>query len=108
MDTLSAFAMGRASKGAPLRVFDWDKARRLIEERSPEAASAGLQGDWEWTGGAIWRDGAPVPKDDTYVYLASTWAIPEIDLDGDVQECWRWQSETPGWDAETYWPDVTP
>jgi hypothetical protein len=51
------------------------------------------------------RDGKPVPEDDTYVYLASTWATPELDIDGDVIECYRMQSETPGWDSGTYWPE---
>lgn len=109
MDTLAAFAMGEANRGKPLRVFDWDRAAALIRERQPAVARAGLGLDWEWTGGDIWRQGAPVPREDTYTYLASTWATPEIDLDGDVTPCWRWHSEVPAeWGenpAMTYWPD---
>jgi hypothetical protein len=90
MDTLSAF---------------WDRAAELIRDRKPTLASAGLAGDWEYTGGEIWRDGKPVPADETYTYLSSNWAMPEIDLDGHRFDCWRWQTETPGWDASTYWPD---
>lgn len=104
MDTFSAFARGLASQDSPSRVFDWEKAARLIAERKPSEASAGLQNDWEWTGGTIWRDGKPVPSSETYTYLASTWATPELDMDGEVVACYRMQSETPGWDSGTYWP----
>ena len=104
MDTLSAFMMGARSAGSRTRVFDWDKAARLISERRPDHASAGLGDDWEYTGGCIWRDGAPVLED--YTYLASTWATPELDMDGDVTDCWRWMDE-PGcsWGCDTKWPE---
>lgn len=81
-----------------------EKAAERIRETRPSEAGAGLQGDWEWTGGAIWGGEAPVPRDDTYTYLASTWAVPELRLDGILEPCWRWEGESPGWDAETYWP----
>lgn len=102
MDTLSAFARGQAAQGNRIRSFDWDKAARLIAERKPETAGAGLSGDWEWTGGAIFDEGAPVSDD--YTYLASTWAIPELSLDGDLIDCWRYEDET-GWSADTKWPE---
>jgi hypothetical protein len=105
MDTMRAFAMGEANRGREMRVFDWDRAAKLIRDSRPEVASAGLADDWEYTGGAIYRDGAPVPVHDTYVFLASTWAAPELDLDDEVTECWRYESETPGWDQNTYWPE---
>lgn len=104
MDTMTAFAMGQANRGKPLKVFDWNKAAALIRERKPTIASAGLAEDWNWTGGDIYRDGEPVPKEDTYTYLASTWATPELDLDGETVDCFLMQEETDGWDAETYWP----
>lgn len=105
MDTLSAFAMGQANQGRPLMVFDWDEAARRIPDSHAHEASAGLRNDWDWTGGPICRDGEPVPADDTYTYLASTWAVPELDIDGDVSACWRYENESPGWDARTYWPE---
>jgi hypothetical protein len=105
MDSMSAFAMGMASEGQPLKVFDWDTAARLIVERSSATASAGLEGDWEWTGGDILRAGKPVAADDTYVFLASTWATPQIELDGDVVDCWLYEDATPGWGSGTYWPE---
>lgn len=44
-------------------VFDWDKAARLIQEKKPKWATAGLRGDWEYTGGTIYEDGKPVMDD---------------------------------------------
>lgn len=105
MDTLSAFAMGYAHKGKRHRVFDWDRAARRIVETGAQNASAGLSQDWEWTGGEILRDGKPVPADDTYTYLASNWAIPELELDGAVEDCFVFMDESPGWDSGTYWPE---
>jgi hypothetical protein len=105
MDSMSAFIRGDANRGKELMVFDWLKAAQLIAERRPTVASAGLAGDWEWTGGTIYRGGKPVPRDQTYTYLASTWATPELDMDGDVVPCFRMASEVPGWGSETYWPD---
>lgn len=105
MDSISAFAMGEASRGNESKVFDWDKAARLIRERKPNIASAGLESDWEFTGGDIYKDGDIVKEGDTYVYLASTWATPEISLDGDIVECYKMQSKTPNWGADTYWPE---
>jgi hypothetical protein len=105
MDSVSAFIMGSANRGKPLMVFDWDRAARRIRETNAAEASAGLSSDWEYTGGPIYRNGAPVPADDTYTYLASTWATPEVDLDGELEDCWRYAHDTPGWGASTYWPE---
>lgn len=104
MDSMQAFAMAQATRGQRLRVFDWDRAARRIREVKPRDASAGLSGDWEYTGGPIWTGDGPVAAEDTYVYLASTWAVPELDLDGTIEDCWRWKDET-DWDANTYWPE---
>lgn len=105
MDTFSAFARGEANRHREMMVFDWDKAARLIVDRGAKTASAGLSGDWEYTGGTILLDGKPVNAEDTYVFLASTWATPELELDGDLIDCYRMQSEVPGWDSDTYWPE---
>ena len=105
MNSLDAYARGLAAKGREPMVFDWHRAAALIAERKPRCAAAGLRGDWEYTGGDIWCDGEPVPAEQTYVYLASTWAVPEIDLDGECIACYVMQSQSPGWDAGTYWPE---
>lgn len=105
MDSMLAFAMGEANRSKELKVFDWDKAAQLIKDKKPLSVSAGLSGDWEWTGGEIYTDGKPVPAEDTYVYLASTWATPEIEIDDVRYDCFKMQSETPSWDSGTYWPE---
>lgn len=104
MDTMAAFMRGLASRDRELMVFDWEKAANIIAKRKPKAASAGLRGDWGHTGGVIF-DGAPVPRGRTYTFLASTWATPELDVDGEVIPCFRMKSEVPNWDSDTYWPE---
>ena len=102
MDTLSAFARGEASRGKTPMVFDWDKAARLIKERKPNIVKAGLERDWGYTGGTIYKDGNPVK--DSYTYLASTWATPQISLDGKVESCYVMKSKKVKWDCSTKWP----
>lgn len=102
-----AFAMGMMNRGKEPMVFDWDKAARIIREKQPIEASAGLCDDWENTGGVIFRAGKPVKN--VYTYLASTWAIPELVLvfeDGlqEKMDCYKMQSEAPKWEAGTKWP----
>lgn len=103
MDSLSAFAMGELNKGKELMVFDWNKAARIIKDSGTKYACAGLSGDWAWTGGDIFDEGVPVYTE--YTYLASTWATPEIEIDGELFDCYLMQSETDGWDADTKWPE---
>lgn len=104
MDTFSAFARGAAARarGAELMVFDWEKAARLIAERKPVVARAGLSGDWEWTGDVIWENGEP--RTDAHAYLASLWATPELDIDGEIIACFVMQSTRPQWNSGTLWP----
>lgn len=103
MDTLSAFAMGQAHRNDPIMVFDWDKAAQIIKERGARNASAGLAGDWDWTGGEILTDGEPNKED--YTYLASKWATPELYIDGEFIDCWVYQSDKPDWGSDTKWPE---
>jgi hypothetical protein len=102
MDTMTAFIRASAAAGREQMVFDWIKAAKLIHERKPELVQAGLQGDWEWTGGTIFKDGKPVL--DSYTFLASNHAAPEIDLDGDRMPCYCMQSAQPTFGSETKWP----
>ena len=97
--------MGQAKLGKPMMVFDWHKAADLINERNPKKVSAGLHGDWAWTGGLIYENNMPVNADDTYTFLSSTWATPEISIDGEIIDCFVMASETNGWCSDTYWPD---
>lgn len=105
MDSMVAFARGEAARaaGARQRVFDWDRAAQRIKDTAPGEAGAGLSQDWEWTGGCIYKDGAPYTDD--YLYLSSNWATPELDIDGIVEDCWVYADETDGWDAGTVWPE---
>lgn len=115
MNNAQAFAMGEANRYKELMVFDWDKAAQIIKEKQPLMAAAGLKDDWEWTGGYIFESGKPV-KDWT-TYLSSTWAKPQLklyynDVDDDEYfslsnetiDCYKMQSETPGWKSDTKWP----
>lgn len=103
MDTMSAFAMGQANRGKESMIFDWDKAATIIKERGAKNASAGLAGDWEYTGGDILIDGK-IP-DDSSCYLSSTWATPELEIDGEIIDCYKMRTETDGWDSGTFWPE---
>jgi len=104
MNTTQAFIMGELNRGKELMVFDWVKAAQIIKKRKAKNAAAGLSQDWEYTGGEILRNGMVIPKEETYTYLASTWATPGLEIDGEIIPCYKMQSETNGWGAETYWP----
>lgn len=109
MNTFEAFARSMAANAAGSRgkVFDWDRAARRIVETGAKDAGAGLARDWEWTGGAILRDGKPVPKYDTYTYLKSSHATPELSLNGALEDCFidpGPETNPQGWDEHTYWP----
>lgn len=104
MNTQQAIANNLAAQasGATPRVFDWVKAAQILKERQPDVASAGLQYDWWWTAGEIWRNGSP--ELDSYTYLASNWATPLLVIGDEEIECWRYVTDTPGWNAGTTWP----
>lgn len=74
--------------GKPLMAFDWDKAAEIIKEKlklHPDLkAEAGLQGDWDYTGGTIFENGKPT--NDAYTYLQSNWAKPTLILEWDGKE----------------------
>ena len=114
MNTAQAFMMGEINRGKELMVFDWLKAAEIIKKSGVKEASAGLSGDWEYTGGEIFANGKPVDEKDTYTFLSSTWATPELEVDGEIIECYMMQLEMLDlhergiiaglWGAETYWP----
>lgn len=101
MNNAQAFMMGQIHQNDPHMVFDWDRAAKRILESKAAVASAGLRSDWEYTGGTIYEDGKPVT--DSYTYLCSTWAVPELELDGVLEPCWRYM-EGSGWNEDTKWP----
>ena len=82
------FTTTRAMNNNPQMIFDWDIAAKIIKEKlikhTDLIAEAGLQGDWEHTGGVIFREGKPTSED--YTYLSSNWATPTLILSWDVME----------------------
>jgi len=103
MNTMAAFVMGQANRDKESMVFDWVKAAQRIKETGCRNASAGLSGDWEYTGGDILEDGKITEH--SYTFLSSTWATPELEMDGCVEDCFVMQSQRPEWDSDTFWPD---
>ena len=104
MDSRLAFIKGETNKDKEPKVFDWVRAAKIIKEKGADSASAGLQSDWEWTGGDILKDGEPIPEKETYVHLTSTWAIPELNIEGEITECYLMESEST-WKYGAYWPE---
>jgi hypothetical protein len=107
MDTFKAFAMGRAAtiSGNSQKIFDWNKAAQILKDKKAKYAEAGLEGDWEYTGGTILLDGKPFIKDNVYTYLSSNWATPQLELDGETIDCFIYEDDNPNnWDSGTYWP----
>lgn len=102
MNFFTAIVKGTLNAGRELMILDWDKAAKLIKDKNPKRVMAGLRGDWEYTGGIIYENSEAII--DNYTYLASTWATPQLDLDGHIVDCYKMQSEAPDWDAETKWP----
>ena len=97
------------------RVFDWDKAARIIREQGLQEAGAGLAADWRSTGGIILENGLPVKEEDTYTYLASSGATPVLrrntELGYEDIPCFLVPEELEdndhrkSWGPSTYWPD---
>ena len=103
MNSWQAFMMGEMNRHREMMVFDWDEAARRIKASGCSEAAAGLRDDWEWTGGTIFADGKPYY--DGYTFLSSTWAVPELEIDGVVEPCYKMEHEVPGWGSDTKWPD---
>ena len=102
MDTMMAYALGELTRNQECKVFDWDKAAKIIKERDAKDAWAGLNEDYRSTGGMILEDGKIVK--DPYVFLASTWDIPTLYVGGDEIPCYVMESQTE-WDESTKWPE---
>lgn len=75
-------------KGNIIKAFNWDKAAEIIKNRLKDypnlIAEAGLQGDWRFTGGIIFKEGKPII--DSYTYLSSNWATPTLILSWNNKE----------------------
>src|SRR5687768_3263117 len=106
LNFLEGFTLGaaRCEGKTEFKVFDWDKAAKIIARCKPEVAYAGLQGDFSCTGGEIYRDGEPVMND--YTHLQSLWATPVLRIDGEDTPCYVTynKGEEFKWDSDTKWP----
>ena len=101
----SAKAEAARARGEKGKMFDWDKAAEIIREHKPSEAVAGLSSDMKWTAGVIYRNGAPVPREETYVYLSSMWATPVLVLDDGAEiPCWKVPPTDMDRDPDIYWP----
>jgi len=92
------------TEGEP-KVFDWNKAARLIAEYGESSAIAGLSedrpdADWE-----IFREGKPNSDISKAYHLESTWATPVLVLGEREIDCYKSLNETDNWWAMTFWPD---
>lgn len=105
------FTTTRGNNANPFKTFDWDKAAEIIRANLSEhpylIAEAGLQGDWDYTGGEIFKNGEII--NDNYTYLKSNWAIPTLILswDGDEQleiDCYTSDVET-RFDSDSEWDE---
>lgn len=99
-------------QGKSMMAFDWDKAAEIIKDRFKEhndlVAEAGLQGDWNYTGGEIFRDGSPTNED--YTYLSSNWATPTLILswdDSEQEEIECFTNESERFEAKSKWDEVS-
>ena len=100
---MQAFGRAQAAKGNEPMVFDWDRAAQILKDNSVQNAQAGLEEDWEYTGGDILVDGK-IPKK-SYTFLSSTWARPQLQYQGELINCYKMRKDTPNWSSEIFWPD---
>lgn len=84
-----------ARNGIVGKMFDWDKAMKIINLKHIANASIGLAEDWFFTGQQIIKDGEPYYSEESHgdnirYFAFSDWATPCIyDMDKDVAyECW--------------------
>jgi len=68
-----------------MKYMDWDKVKDIIEKNPDSVIYAGLMEDWGNTSGLIFAKGNYY---DGYVYGASSWATPIVDVNGEEIECW--------------------
>lgn len=91
------------------KVFDWDKCAEILKEKkateNKSTVYAGLAEDWSWTADTIMSEGVPLGDDDIFAYLASSWATPILDIDGEEIECWTYLDENTRFRADSTWDE---
>ena len=68
-----------------MKYIDLEKVKQIIETHQNAIIYVGLREDWNNTSGLIYARGKYY---DGYVYGASCWATPIVDVDGTEIECW--------------------
>ena len=94
MESMLAFTQTCINKDKPKMFFDWKKAIEIIKEKRPQQAKAGLRDDWEYSGIIIYRNGKFIDREDIFINLSSTFATPELYVDGKIIECFYYKEET--------------
>ena len=108
---LGTQAADARAKGNEMMVFDWDKAASIIKDRlkaHPDLiAEAGLEGDWDYTGGQIFAEGKPDLE--PYTYLSSNWATPTliISWDGGEEEIECYTTEESRFAEDSKWDETS-
>lgn len=91
-------ARGTASKK---KYMDWQKVKQIIQEHPNSTIYAGLQEDWGYTSGLIYKNGQYY--DGGGFYGCSTWATPILDVDGEEIECWTHKKTEEGSGMPKWW-----
>lgn len=101
-------AIARAKRNK-FKTFDWDKAAEIIKEKLKTdknlVAEAGLEGDWDYTGGVIFENGKP--NSDDYTYLSSNWAIPTLIINDEEEIPCYTEDENTRFHSESKWDELS-
>lgn len=102
-DVFAKQASVPASDKNKFKYFSFKKAAEIIKEKlktNPDlVAEAGLQGDWNYTGGIIFENGKPT--NEHYTYLSSNWAIPTLEIDGEDVDCFTTEDSPSEWEEKS-------
>lgn len=82
-----------------MRYMDWEKVKEIIETHQNAIIYAGLREDWNNTSGLIYAKGKYY---NGYVFGASSWATPIVDVDGVEIECWTTEETIEGADKPSW------
>lgn len=83
-----------------MKYMDWQKAQKIIDENPNSVIYAGLMEDWNYTSGLIFANGEYY---NGYVFGASCWATPIVDVDGEEIECWTYEKTKEGSGRPIWW-----
>ena len=95
MDSMEAMMRAEQARAAgdKFKVYDYKKAKRLIELHSPAVASLGIAEDWDWTGMEVYESGHFLVDLNAGPAIAgingSIWGTPQLEMDGVRQDCFK-------------------